>query len=162
MGKNYFCDYCDKILRNDSQLIKKHIVGFAHTSARNNHFAKCRDPENILAEESQKIPCQRFYQGECHFGGNCRFSHYTPEEITRIQHEVSSNAYEKWSREQPKFIDENRLENFLVELGKRPDTSQQLQFWNYHDEFLKSVCDLPTSLLKFDPKCIPSILSEWG
>lgn len=39
MGKNYYCDYCDKRLKNDAQVIKKHIAGLAHTAARNDHFA---------------------------------------------------------------------------------------------------------------------------
>lgn len=40
MGRNYYCDYCDKRLKNDAQVIKKHIAGLAHTAARNEHYVK--------------------------------------------------------------------------------------------------------------------------
>lgn len=40
MGKNYYCEYCDKRLKNDAQVIKKHIAGLAHTAARNEHYAR--------------------------------------------------------------------------------------------------------------------------
>lgn len=112
MGKNYYCEYCDKRVKNDAQVIKKHIAGLAHTAARNDHFAKYKgetnntsneidficllrfyilDPQTILTEESQKTPCQRFFRGDCKFGGNCRFSHYTADELSKLHYEGSSS-----------------------------------------------------------------------
>lgn len=44
------------------------------------------DPETILEEESTKIPCKRFMgHGDCAFGTNCKFSHYTPQMIWELQ-----------------------------------------------------------------------------
>lgn len=49
------------------------------------------DPETIFREESQKTPCQRHFRGECKFGGNCRFSHFTADELSNLQYEGSIN-----------------------------------------------------------------------
>lgn len=49
MGKNYYCDYCEKRLKNDAQVIKKHIAGLAHTAARNEHFAKYKGEERTIS-----------------------------------------------------------------------------------------------------------------
>lgn len=40
MGKNYYCDYCDKRMKDDSSIKKKHIEGLAHQKARNEHYAQ--------------------------------------------------------------------------------------------------------------------------
>lgn len=77
---------------------------------------------------------------------------------------VNSNAYAKWYKEQPKQIDENRLESFLAEPDKcdDPEVRQLTEIWSYPDELVKDVYDLPKSLHKIDPKCIPNNLPEWG
>lgn len=56
MGRNYYCDYCDKRLKNDAQVIKKHIAGLAHTAARNDHFAKYKGMDPI------KFKCKKLKQ----------------------------------------------------------------------------------------------------
>lgn len=40
MGRNYYCDYCDKRVRNDIQIRKKHIQGLQHQTAQSEHYAK--------------------------------------------------------------------------------------------------------------------------
>lgn len=42
MGRNYYCDYCDKRVRNDTQIRKKHIQGLQHQTAQSEHYAKFR------------------------------------------------------------------------------------------------------------------------
>lgn len=39
MGKNYYCEYCDKRLKDDSNIKRKHIDGLPHQKARNEHYA---------------------------------------------------------------------------------------------------------------------------
>lgn len=44
------------------------------------------DPETVLREELLKTPCRRFIQnGSCQFEGNCRYTHYTPEQLCAIR-----------------------------------------------------------------------------
>lgn len=69
----------------------------------------------------------------------------------------------KWVKEQPKPIDESGLHSFLDQHDKcDPEIRELSQIWNYPDELVKNVFDLPKSLHKLDPKCIPNILPEWG
>lgn len=48
-------------------------------------FGMFPDPETILAEEAYKKPCNRFASGQCQFGGICRYSHYTRQEIDTLR-----------------------------------------------------------------------------
>lgn len=41
--------------------------------------------KEILQEEQKKKPCSKFPNGSCHFGGTCRFSHYTPAQLVKLQ-----------------------------------------------------------------------------
>lgn len=42
-------------------------------------------PKEILETESEKKLCMRFFSGTCMFGVMCRYSHYTPEQMTELQ-----------------------------------------------------------------------------
>lgn len=69
----------------------------------------------------------------------------------------------KWFKEQPKSIDENGLNWFLNKQDKcDPEIRQMTQNWNYPDELVKDIFDLPRSLHRLDPKYIPKNLPEWG
>lgn len=47
--------------------------------------------KEILQEEQKKKPCSKFPNGACHFGGTCRFSHYTPAQLVRLQKRGKQN-----------------------------------------------------------------------
>lgn len=40
MGKNYYCEYCDKRFKNDANIRKKHINGLPHQTAQKEHYAQ--------------------------------------------------------------------------------------------------------------------------
>lgn len=44
MGRNYYCDYCNKRMKCDANIQKKHINGLPHQTARREHYAqfKCK------------------------------------------------------------------------------------------------------------------------
>lgn len=48
MGRNYYCDYCDKRVRNDIQIRKKHIQGLQHQTAQSEHYAKFKSNVHAL------------------------------------------------------------------------------------------------------------------
>lgn len=64
-----------------------------------NEISFTSDAQTILTEESQKAPCQRYFRGECKFGGNCRFSHYNSEELNNLQCEGNTENGKRF----PKF-----------------------------------------------------------
>ncbi|XP_038059630.1 zinc finger matrin-type protein 5-like [Patiria miniata] len=99
MGKRYYCDYCDKSFADNVQNRKKHMHGVQHQSLMKMHYFAFKDPEEILAEESAKRPCQRFNQsGECMFGHNCRFSHLTPQRRDELIAEIEARKQKHFQK----------------------------------------------------------------
>uniref|UniRef100_A0A182VSV2 Zinc finger matrin-type protein 5 n=1 Tax=Anopheles minimus TaxID=112268 RepID=A0A182VSV2_9DIPT len=82
MGRKYYCDYCDKRIQKDYNIIKQHNVGLPHLRAKAEYFQQFKDIEQILAEAKHKAPCRSLKDGsECTFGVLCRYRHYTPKQI---------------------------------------------------------------------------------
>lgn len=95
-GKSYWCDYCECFMKNDINVRKNHNFGTAHQIAKANYLQKFKDPEEILSEEKNKLPCKRTLNGEeCSFGFFCRFSHYSANYIARLQKIVDGNRLKK-------------------------------------------------------------------
>lgn len=40
MGKKYYCEYCDKRMKDDAQIRKQHFDGLTHRTSRAEHYAK--------------------------------------------------------------------------------------------------------------------------
>ncbi|XP_035909408.1 zinc finger matrin-type protein 5 [Anopheles stephensi] len=91
MGRKYYCDYCDKRIQNDYNIIKQHNVGLPHLRAKAEYFQQFKDLEQILAEVKHKAPCRSLKDGsDCTFGVLCRYRHYTQEQIWEMQKFVKS------------------------------------------------------------------------
>ncbi|EDO47452.1 predicted protein [Nematostella vectensis] len=88
MGKRYYCDFCDRSFADSPQNRKKHNNGVQHQRNRKLHYDSFKDPAELLAEESSKPPCKKFFStGTCAFGPNCRYSHTNPEMLLAAQAE---------------------------------------------------------------------------
>ncbi|CAG2058502.1 unnamed protein product, partial [Timema podura] len=86
MGKIYYCDFCDRSFVDGHDARKKHLMGSMHLRLRKEHYDSLRDAATILTEESAKVPCKRFRNtGECVFGGNCRYSHYSQDQLWELR-----------------------------------------------------------------------------
>ncbi|CAH0718470.1 unnamed protein product, partial [Brenthis ino] len=72
-------------------IIRTHIKGVVHQKLVSEHYQQYKDPETILKEESIKKPCIKFAKGECQFGGICRYSHYTAQELHELRLQVAAN-----------------------------------------------------------------------
>ncbi|XP_023943609.2 zinc finger matrin-type protein 5 isoform X2 [Bicyclus anynana] len=123
MSKRYYCDYCEKTMVSSPSIIKTHVKGVVHQKLVSAHYQHFKDPETILKEESCKKPCTRFPRGECNFGGICRFSHYTPEQINALRDYVASKYNNLNEASQPSFQDlYQRLQGNLHESCKKCPT----------------------------------------
>lgn len=111
MGFRYYCDYCDKVFIDDVEARKKHLNCVYHLKMKKLHYASFRgkykdflnesyiiivhlllDLSEILAEESVKIPCNRFKTaGYCQFETSCKYTHYTQEQLWHIK-EMSKSS----------------------------------------------------------------------
>ncbi|PNF31830.1 Zinc finger matrin-type protein 5 [Cryptotermes secundus] len=120
MGKRYYCDYCDRSFIDDLEARKKHLNGSMHMRLRKEHYDSFRDPQTLLAEESAKEPCKRFlHTGECVFGSNCRFTHFSRQQLQDLKQQI-----EEAEREQ----EMKTLKNGIPE----GDTASILASWLQH------------------------------
>lgn len=95
-GKSYWCDYCECFMKNDINVRKNHNMGTAHHIAKANYLQKFKDPEQVIAEETIKLPCKKISNNlNCSFGFFCRFSHYSPEQLQHLKLIVEKNRCKK-------------------------------------------------------------------
>lgn len=166
MGKRYYCDYCDRSFKDDSEARKKHLTSLQHAKNRADHYSRYKDPETILKEESAKITCKRFMTyGDCAFGNGCRFSHYTPQMMWELRHIVAlknqalTSAMFQHGEPNPKEIIKEFFENIsdedIVEESDCP-------LWNVPVE-LQNYPNLPPSLWPITSDSITnSSFGKWG
>ncbi|KAJ8952977.1 hypothetical protein NQ314_007439 [Rhamnusium bicolor] len=165
MGRRYYCDYCDKTFIDDLEARKKHLQSAHHIKLRNLHYEYCRDPETVLREELLKIPCRRFSQyGICQFEGNCKYTHYSPEELCELRQQVEYiQTMRRKKQEQIPDVPsvEFWLQNYDEKHNKENDDVVHT-FWSY-PESLQSRLDLPPSMVKFKPEHFyDDNFEEWG
>lgn len=159
MGKRYFCDYCNRSFLDDPDSRKKHLQGIVHIRARNSHYKKFKDLETILLEEKSKEECRRFRNsGECQFGENCNFTHYSPEDLANLQKLIEEKKREKDSHmhiAQASLDDwlRNRQSNVVLQTNETTEKKLDIS----HASFL------PVSMQPIKEEHIIKIeFSEWG
>ncbi|CAH0546227.1 unnamed protein product [Brassicogethes aeneus] len=165
MGRRYYCDYCDKNFIDDLDARKKHLQSAQHIKNRNLHYEAQRDPETIFREESLKMPCRRFLlEGFCQFEGNCKYSHYSPDQLYEISQLVEYNKEQKRKKEQ-ELVPIPSVESWhekYSETFSKSNVEVVNTFWDYPAN-LETRLDLPPSLQKFKPGQFTSDnFEEWG
>ncbi|KAJ8919712.1 hypothetical protein NQ315_006240 [Exocentrus adspersus] len=164
MGRRYYCDYCDKKFIDDIEQRKKHLQSSYHIKLRNIHYEHCKEPETVLREELLKIPCRRFLQyGSCQFEGNCKYTHYSPEELCQLRQQVEHNQIMR-RRRLEEILEVPSVESWVQKYhsANKENTDIIHTFWSYPALFEKRL-DLPPSLLKFKPEqFVDDSFEEWG
>ena len=61
MGKNYYCDYCNKSFGDKASNRSKHLNSMQHKNARTKHYKLFENPIVIIQNEYNKKPCNEFY-----------------------------------------------------------------------------------------------------
>ncbi|CAG4996286.1 unnamed protein product [Parnassius apollo] len=172
MGKRYYCDYCDKTMVASPSIIRTHNKGVVHQKLVSEHYQQYKDPSTILSEESNKKPCVRFARGECQFGGICRFSHYTQEQINTLKQYVAAQDSTKLNANQPSFEDlYQKLQTDKITKSQPNEGTAMYDRngvthifpWVYNPVFDSFGESLPPSLkrLKIDD-FINASFTEWG
>ncbi|XP_060083757.1 zinc finger matrin-type protein 5-like [Ylistrum balloti] len=169
MGKNYYCDYCDKTFADKANNRKNHLKGMIHQRCRKAYYDQYREPETILAEELAKRPCKHFLSsGNCSFMGSCKYSHMTDEEKLEMQRQID---FKKTviSLKDKETVEPPSLELWLEKVKKRyklkdkvAPTELDLPVYTIPPH-LTAITNLPPSLLPPPPDVFKSLpLEEWG
>lgn len=140
-----------------------------------------------MTNELQKKPCSHYLSGYCQFGALCRFSHFTREELDRLQQtgilikDILYNKYSlflcsnlvqekeqrEWLKQQPKTYTTDDISFFL----KRRNAKQKeliykhfLDTFNYGEMNANEIKTLPPSLQPpvNDNFKEDIVLAEWG
>ncbi|XP_068081367.1 zinc finger matrin-type protein 5 [Anabrus simplex] len=145
MGKRYFCDYCDRSFVDDIEARKKHLNGSVHIRLRKEHYDKFKDGKTVLLEESAKIPCKRYQRnGECVFGSNCRYSHYTPQEMENLRLRV----------QEEERLEEIKRTSLPVDEGEGPSLTSWLQKRSQVKLLVKSSGETNSHFTWAVPQCL--------
>ncbi|XP_026484137.1 uncharacterized protein LOC113392074 [Vanessa tameamea] len=172
MGKKYYCDYCDKSMVATQSIIRTHIKGVVHQKLVNEHYQQYKDPETILQEESMKKPCTRFARGECQFGGICRYSHYTQEQIMNLRAYMATKS-KTTDNNPPSFEDlYKKLQNDKSTISSMDDKNTMIYDengvthvlpWSYNHIFDAYGNNLPPSIKKFKTSDFSdAVITNWG
>ncbi|ESO91676.1 hypothetical protein LOTGIDRAFT_122096 [Lottia gigantea] len=85
MGRQYFCEFCEKSFADNPSSRKNHLNGTTHKANRENYYKMFLDPETRLQNERMKRPCKNYLKGICQFGDSCRFGHMTEEGFRALE-----------------------------------------------------------------------------
>ena len=89
MGRNYWCEFCNRGFADILSIRKKHLKSNQHIRLKKLCYDSFKDAATILQEESAKNPCSRFFKtGHCDFGDNCRYSH---KDVNQLKRETANN-----------------------------------------------------------------------
>lgn len=110
MGRNYWCEFCNRGFADILTVRKKHLKSTQHQKMRKLYYDSFKDPATILQEESTKNPCHKFFKtGHCDFGDHCRFSH---KNIAKLKQEIHSKS-------KTQGIDLDRVNDWLEKWKKK-------------------------------------------
>ncbi|XP_055597932.1 zinc finger matrin-type protein 5 [Uranotaenia lowii] len=168
MGRKYYCDYCDRHIERDPVIVKKHNDGIPHQRNRAEHYKSFQDAKQIISESSKKKTCRTLLLGqECIYGSNCRYNHYTSDQLQQLQQQVNWNENQKRKRTAEQIVKLDSadaiVDTFLQHRTKRKykTPADWPAFWSYPDELKE--CDLPPSLLEIDFQRLKSCqYATWG
>ncbi|XP_059612855.1 zinc finger matrin-type protein 5 [Phlebotomus argentipes] len=154
MGKNYYCDYCSKSFKDILAMRKNHLKGLQHQRAKSEHYAKYKTVKEIYKEESRKKTCKRIFEGQpCNFGSQCRFSHFTAEQLDQMRRQIAeTEAAENRTNE----FNPEAISKILKKASEKIlwDKCSVKPFWSYPYDMVEGL-ELPPSLQPIDPKLLP-------
>jgi U11/U12 small nuclear ribonucleoprotein SNRNP20 len=134
------------------------------------HYDSFRDRKTLLAEESAKEPCKRYMRnGECVFGSNCRFTHFSRQQLEELRLQIEAEAREETKAVQssiPARDASSILASWLQKRAQRQLTAQlkpeSSQIWELPPTF-RDQPNLPPSLQPITADSFSgSDFEEWG
>ncbi|KAK6192209.1 hypothetical protein SNE40_003721 [Patella caerulea] len=162
MGRQYYCEFCEKSFADNPSSRKNHLNGTQHKNNRKNHYNSFKDPDERLQEERRKRPCKNFPRGMCDFGDNCRYSHLTEADFAQLEQQVLQRRHHNTGPPPS-------LEDWLSKRDKRiqsesPSIKPDLTLPVYTmPSNLMHIPNLPPSVLPPPPDIFNNLkYEEWG
>lgn len=90
MGRQYYCEYCDRTFLDNLTARKKHLASYAHKNNRKAWYDRFRSKRERLNDELAKPRVCRYYaaEGKCVFQNTCRYRHLTEMEERKLREEA--------------------------------------------------------------------------
>ncbi|XP_025411629.1 zinc finger matrin-type protein 5-like isoform X2 [Sipha flava] len=117
MVKKILCDYCNITFADNLSSRNLHLNSNAHNKNRKNYYSLYKDAITLFLEERQKQPCRRFRTtGQCQYGSNCNYSHYTFEQLIHL---INQEHQQKIFREVEKVNAIPSIESWLLKYQQK-------------------------------------------
>lgn len=172
MGRQYYCEYCDRTFLDNLTARKKHLASHAHKNNKKAWYDRFRSKRERLNDELAKPRICRHYaaDGKCIFQNTCRYRHLTEMEERQLRQEIEE--------EEAKAAQKQALEISLssrYKISEQPDKKAddgssndvpeaKPQGVTYElPEAFKSLPYIPPSLRPYDgADCCGIEKLEWG
>ena len=165
--KRYYCDFCYKSFADNKANRQNHLNGVQHKLAKKSHYDSFKEPEQILAEDSGREPCHKYFtEGNCKFGNTCKYSHISNQEREIYIREVNAKKQIESTNCLQNIDAQNIVEKWLSEKNLDFLHSAEGQINQYNlplklpDSFFNQE-DIPLSLMPYDISKINKF-SDWG
>ncbi|ORX45030.1 hypothetical protein BCR36DRAFT_333777 [Piromyces finnis] len=159
MGKNYYCDYCDRSFVDTPEKRKNHLNSQQHILNVKNHYNSFKEPRDILIEKLGNPICQNFFKnGFCSYGLNCKFSHVPYFQTRQESINYIDANYDYLIHKL--VIETNMINNYQI-----VDKSRELkkQYEEKYKHLKKYVKEFPPSMALPPPEGYDfSNCAEWG
>jgi len=89
MGKQYYCDYCQRQFQDHLAARKKHLSSQTHNLNYQLWYKQFKDKKQLLESCIKKFPCHKYFTtGRCSFGDLCKYRHINDQEIIELKKEI--------------------------------------------------------------------------
>ncbi|GIY11791.1 hypothetical protein CDAR_312391 [Caerostris darwini] len=157
MGKQYYCDYCNRSFADGAENRKKHLVSLQHEKMRKAHYDMFKDAATILEENKSKNPCRQFHTaGYCVYESSCKYSHLTPADIMRLHEQAAEQSGIRKNRPDPDINAWLQTKNLKTDSSSNSDLAGVSN--PVLPPMLANIPNLPPSLIP----CKPYELMDFG
>ncbi|GFT10930.1 hypothetical protein NPIL_450831 [Nephila pilipes] len=168
MGKQYYCDYCERSFADGAENRKKHLASAYHQKLRKAHYDMFKNAATILKEDKSKRPCRKFHsEGHCEFGSSCKYSHLTQNDVMQLIEQANNEklgASGKRPRSEPDI--DSWLQTKISKMDRSSDNFPACPLNPVLPSILSSIPNLPPSLIPCKPSEFLRVAknngAQWG
>ncbi|GBM50683.1 hypothetical protein AVEN_45956-1 [Araneus ventricosus] len=132
MGKQYYCDYCERSFADGAENRKKHLASVHHQKLRKAHYD--------------------MFKGHCEFGTSCKYSHLTADDILNLIEQANQEKLGAKAKRPRADPDINAwVQTKLLKMDQSSDNVPSCPAKPILPPVLSSIPNLPPSLIPCRP-----------